>query len=172
MRGAAGLNAGSNVDIGAYEASSSYLVTSTADAGDVGTLSAANAWASVSTNSNPANLSNPTSNTLVFNLPTLAATPAQAQSNLQSVVTAIQDVPEGTTRPSIVLQPTTADQVASVVAAINNLAPAIGTNPPTVTVTLDLGSQNVTSTTLAVPTGFQLDLTSTSGTATVQGARR
>ena len=170
FRGAAGLNAGSTVDIGAYEASSSYLVTSTADTGDVGTLSAANAWANVSTNVHPANLSNPTSNTLVFNLPTLAATPAQAQSNLRSVVSAVQDVPEGTTPPSIVLQPTTPDQVASVVAAINNLAPATGTNPPTVTVTLDLGSQNVTTTTLAVPTGVQLDLTSTSGTATVRGA--
>ena len=46
---------GPNVDIGAYEASSSYLVTTTADSTDVGTLRAAVGWANVSTNANPAN---------------------------------------------------------------------------------------------------------------------
>src|SRR5208337_1134584 len=48
LRGPAGLNAGTTVDIGAYEASSSYLVTSTADTNDVGTLRAAVGWANVS----------------------------------------------------------------------------------------------------------------------------
>src|SRR5208337_2752804 len=55
LRGALGLNAGPNPDIGAYEASSSYLVTLTTDTTDVGTLRAAVGWANVSTNVNPAN---------------------------------------------------------------------------------------------------------------------
>jgi FG-GAP-like repeat len=55
MRGPAGLAAGANVDIGAYEASSSYLVTSTNIDGDVGTLPAAIGWANVNSNVNPAN---------------------------------------------------------------------------------------------------------------------
>ena len=65
-RGAAGLNAGTTVDIGAFEASSSYLVTSTADSNDMGTLRAAVGWANVSTNANPANLADPAPNTVVF----------------------------------------------------------------------------------------------------------
>ena len=40
LRGPAGLDAGSTVDIGAYEASSSYLVTTTTDSTDMGTLRA------------------------------------------------------------------------------------------------------------------------------------
>ncbi len=56
IRGAAGINAGSNPDIGAYEASSSYLVTTTTDSTDMGTLRSAIAWANVSTNANPTNL--------------------------------------------------------------------------------------------------------------------
>ncbi len=173
LRGQAGLNAGSNVDIGAYEASSSYLVTSTADTGDVGTLSAANGWASVSLNANPANLSaaGPAANTIVFNLPTLAATPAQTQTNLQQVVSAIQTVPSGTAPSPIVLQPTTANEVATVITAINNLAPATGTNSATAIISLDLGTQDITSTMLAIPAGVQVVLTSsTSSGATVSGA--
>ncbi len=74
LRGPAGLNAGSTVDIGAYEASSSYLVTSTADSSDVGTLRAAVGWANVSTNANPAN--SPTApNTIVFNTAGVFGTP-------------------------------------------------------------------------------------------------
>ena len=56
LRGPAGLNAGPTVDIGAYEASSSYLVSSTADTLDVGTIASAVGWANVNANVNPANL--------------------------------------------------------------------------------------------------------------------
>ena len=65
----------STVDIGAYEASSSYLVTSTADSNDVGTLRAAVGWANVSTNANPANIANPAPNTIVFDTSGAFATP-------------------------------------------------------------------------------------------------
>ena len=44
------LDAGAHADIGAYEASSSYLVTTTADTADVGSLRAGIAWAEASTN--------------------------------------------------------------------------------------------------------------------------
>src|SRR5208337_2972325 len=70
LRGALGLNAGPNPDIGAYEASSSYLVTLTTDTTDVGTLRAAVGWANVSTNVNPAN-SPVAPNTVTFD-PSLA----------------------------------------------------------------------------------------------------
>ena len=63
------------VDIGAYEASSSYLVTTTADSYDVGTLRAAVAWANVSTNANPANIAGPAPNTIVFDTAGVFATP-------------------------------------------------------------------------------------------------
>ena len=75
LRGPAGLNAGTTVDIGAYEASSSYLVTSTADSTDVGTLRAAVGWANVSTNANPANIASPAPNTIVFDTAGVFATP-------------------------------------------------------------------------------------------------
>jgi hypothetical protein len=51
QRGPAGLDAGTGVDIGAYEASSSYLVTRAADDGTLGTLRFGLAWAG--TNVNP-----------------------------------------------------------------------------------------------------------------------
>ena len=66
LRGPAGLNAGANVDIGAYEASSSYLVTSTADANVAGTLRAALSWANLSSNANPINVKTPAPNTILF----------------------------------------------------------------------------------------------------------
>jgi hypothetical protein len=68
LRGPAGVNAGTHVDIGAYEATSSYQVTSTADSSDVGTLRTAIGWANVNTNVNPANTSNPAPNTIDFNI--------------------------------------------------------------------------------------------------------
>jgi hypothetical protein len=64
------LNAGTTADIGAYEASSSYLVTSTADSDAPGTLRGALLWAAASTNANPANLSNAQPNTVDFEIPT------------------------------------------------------------------------------------------------------
>ena len=75
LRGPAGLNAGTTADIGAYEASSSYLVTTTADSYDVGTLRTAVGWANVSTNANPANIANPAPNTVVFDTAGVFATP-------------------------------------------------------------------------------------------------
>ncbi len=73
LRGSAGLNAGTAVDIGAYEASSSYEVTSAGDSGDVGTLRAAIGWADASSNANPANVTTPAPNTIDFGtVPTIA----------------------------------------------------------------------------------------------------
>ena len=63
QRGGAGLDAGAHFDIGAYEASSSYLVTSTADTANVGSLRAGIAWAEASTN--PL-VSSPTTNVVRF----------------------------------------------------------------------------------------------------------
>jgi hypothetical protein len=61
-----GLYAGTVVDIGAYEASSSYLVTSASDATDAGTFQAAASWANLSNNVNSANLAAPAPNTVTF----------------------------------------------------------------------------------------------------------
>jgi hypothetical protein len=66
QRGPAGLNAGTNVDVGAYEASSSYLVTTTADTPDVGSIRTAISWADLNTNVNPANVAKPAANTIRF----------------------------------------------------------------------------------------------------------
>ena len=55
-RGPGGINAGPTVDIGAYEASSSYLVTTTVDAIGYGSILSAVSWANMSFNDNPANL--------------------------------------------------------------------------------------------------------------------
>ena len=63
------------MDIGAFEASSSYLVTNTADSLDVGTLRAAVGWANVSTNANPANIACPAPNTVIFDTAGTFATP-------------------------------------------------------------------------------------------------
>ena len=73
VRGAAGLEAGTAPDIGAFEDSSSYLVTTTSDRPDVGTIETAVEWANVNVNVNPANvtpslgnLTPPIANTIVF----------------------------------------------------------------------------------------------------------
>ena len=84
MRGPAGLNAGSHPDIGAYEASSSYLVTSTLDDGSVGTLRAAVGWANVNLNTNPVD-SPPAPNTIDFNLP------ASSTINLETALPALSN---------------------------------------------------------------------------------
>ena len=75
LRGPAGLNAGTAVDIGAYEDSSSYLVTSTADSYDVGTLRGGIGWANVSTNASPANIAKPSANLVVFDTAGTFSTP-------------------------------------------------------------------------------------------------
>ena len=69
------VNAGSTVDIGAYEASSSYLVTSTADSTDIGTLRSAIQWANNSGNANPANVANAAPNTIDFDTSGAFASP-------------------------------------------------------------------------------------------------
>jgi len=61
-----GLNAGTTVDVGAYEASSSYLVTAASDSTDPGTLRTAVGWANLSANVNPANFAQPAPNTIGF----------------------------------------------------------------------------------------------------------
>jgi CSLREA domain-containing protein len=71
QRGPAGLGAGAHTDIGAYEASSSYLVTSTADDGSAGTLRAAISWANASTNVQDPNAAN----TIVFDTAHVFETP-------------------------------------------------------------------------------------------------
>jgi hypothetical protein len=75
LRGPVGLNAGPRVDIGAYEASSSYLVTTTGDGFAPGTLRSAVGWANVSSNANPANLVSPAPNTIVFDIKGVFRTP-------------------------------------------------------------------------------------------------
>ena len=52
LRGPRGLNAGSRPDIGAYEASSSYLVSTNTDIHRRGTLRTGVSWANISTNAN------------------------------------------------------------------------------------------------------------------------
>ena len=66
VRGPRGLNAGANPDIGAYEASSSYVVSTTDDTLNAGTLRTGVGWANISTNANPTNLSSPAPNTVYF----------------------------------------------------------------------------------------------------------
>jgi hypothetical protein len=76
LRGSAGLNAGTSPDIGAYEASSSYLVSTNTDTTLMGTLRSAIAWANASTNANPKNLApgSAAPNTAVFDTGGLFAT--------------------------------------------------------------------------------------------------
>src|SRR5262249_34066500 len=65
VRGAAsggGINAGNTVDIGVFEASSEYRVTTAVDTNDLGTLRTGVGWANVNLNANPANI-NPSSPT-------------------------------------------------------------------------------------------------------------
>ena len=66
VRGLAGLNAGPRADIGAYEASSSYVVSTTDDTLNAGTLRTGVSWANVSTNVNPENRFSPAPNTVDF----------------------------------------------------------------------------------------------------------
>ena len=73
LRNPINLNNGATIDVGAYEVSSSYLVTSTGDSLVAGTLRSAVAWA----NSNPsAPASGP--NTILFD-PTVFGTQANDQ---------------------------------------------------------------------------------------------
>ena len=75
VRGPLGLDAGSEPDIGAYEASSSYLVSTTADTADVGTIGTAVNWANQNTNANPEDVGNTAANTIVFDQTGVFATP-------------------------------------------------------------------------------------------------
>ncbi len=62
------MNAGSSVDIGAYEASSSYLVSTSNDSPDIGSLRTAVDWANLSSNTNSANIASPAPNTIDFSV--------------------------------------------------------------------------------------------------------
>ena len=75
LRGPEGLDAGSTADIGAYEASSSYLVSTTADTANVGSIDSGVNWANVSTNVNPANIGGAAPNTIVFDQMGVFSTP-------------------------------------------------------------------------------------------------
>ncbi|MGP0066466.1 MAG: choice-of-anchor Q domain-containing protein [Isosphaeraceae bacterium] len=88
LRGTAGINAGANVDIGAYEASSSYMITSAADSLTIaGTLrSGIEGWAQFSANANPENIANPAPNTLVFNTAGTFAKPQTITLTLGTLV--------------------------------------------------------------------------------------
>ncbi|MCM1985259.1 choice-of-anchor Q domain-containing protein, partial [Lyngbya confervoides] len=61
-----GLNGGTIVDIGAVEATSSYVVNQTQDSPDIGTLRSAVDFANFSTNHHPTNLATPAPNTIRF----------------------------------------------------------------------------------------------------------
>src|SRR5262249_16647749 len=66
------------VDIGAFEASSTYVVTSTVDSGDVGTLRAAVSWANSNADINalePTSTAIPVPNTIVFDTGGVFSTP-------------------------------------------------------------------------------------------------
>jgi len=75
LRGPAGLDAGLAPDIGAFEASSSYLVSTTADTNDVGTILTAVDWANHNTNTNPEYALNFDPNTIVFDQKGVFSTP-------------------------------------------------------------------------------------------------
>ncbi len=62
VRGPAGLDAGTASDVGAFEESSSYLVTTTSAGADVGTINTAVGWANVNVNVTSPN----TANTIMF----------------------------------------------------------------------------------------------------------
>ncbi len=91
-RGPAGINAGATPDIGAYEASSSYIVTSVSGGTQVGSLRGAISWADLSSNANAANTAHPSANTVsfdatgVFSTPQ-TITPAQVPLVLNNVTT-------------------------------------------------------------------------------------
>ena len=79
------------------------------------------------------------------------------QTELESVVSELQNVPAGTTPPTVALQPATADQLDSVVSAIDALAPPEGQSGPTITITVDLGGESYqTDTTMDPPSGVNV----------------
>src|SRR5262249_37552752 len=93
-RGPAGLNAGKAPDIGAFEATSSYLVTSSADDLSVGTLRTAITWETASVaNNNPANAgTNAAPNTIRFGVNPLVIN-VTTDSTLQALVAAVNALP-------------------------------------------------------------------------------
>jgi len=66
--GFGGLNAGSKIDIGAFEATSSYVVSNTLDSSGLplGSLRSAISFADNNVNNNPANMTTPDANTITF----------------------------------------------------------------------------------------------------------
>jgi hypothetical protein len=103
LRGPAGLDAGTTVDVGAYEASSSFLVSSTADSGDAGTLRTAVAWANLSTNANAASLADPGPNTIVFDTSGLFSSPQTITLTLGPLVLSNRQTPIGIEGPGAAL---------------------------------------------------------------------
>ena len=100
VRGPLGLDAGATPDIGAYEASSSFVVTSAANTFDAGTLPTAVSWADFSTNANPANpTTNPAPNTIVFDTTGLFSSPQTI--NLNGVTLSLTNVKDANTGVAI-----------------------------------------------------------------------
>jgi filamentous hemagglutinin family protein len=81
-RAPTGLNAGSNVDIGAYEATSSTVVTNTGDDNSFGNLRSAVSFANGNLNNNPLNISAPAPNTIKFDTIGVFSTPRTIGLNL------------------------------------------------------------------------------------------
>ncbi len=104
-RGPGGINAGLSVDVGAFEASSSYLVTSVADVLGYGTLRSAVSWANVSFNDNSENLpnsasnpnGNPQPNTVVFDQSGVFSSPKTITLTEGPLVFSGQTTPEAIT---------------------------------------------------------------------------
>ncbi len=82
---------------------------------------------------------------------------SSTQIELQTVVAELQNLPAGTTPPTLLLQPSSTDELGWVVAAINALAPPLSQAAPTITITVDLGGGTFqTDTTINAPNGVQV----------------
>ena len=83
----------------------------------------------------------------------ILADPATTESELQGVVSEVENLPVGTTAPAVEVQPTDTGQLDDVVAAIDGLS----SESTPVTITVDLGGQTYqTDTTLNPPSGVQV----------------
>ncbi len=91
-------------DVGAYEASSSYLVASAEDSNDVGTLRTGVGWANVSTNANPEEAVSPLPNSVFFD-----ADPGRVFAKSQTITLLPQlgtlDLSNSTTSEEIFYEP-------------------------------------------------------------------
>ncbi len=148
-----GLNAGSSVDIGSYEASSEYLVTTNADSNDLSTLRTGISWANVSTNANPANI-DPTSPT--YNAPNTVEFSSSETIDLSSALGTL--VLSNTTTPVAIQGPSPGSVTISGGGAVGVLQVMPG-------VTARLGSVVITGGSAATGAGIN-----NAGTLTIAGS--